>query len=118
MKMKKSNTGDNKRQGHSGSKHMWMMAICCGLPIIGFLAIVILGFSMPSLETLFLLICPIGMIGMMYMMHRDNQGKNKRDSCCKSDKIEGRSVTDITYDNTENKEQGLAKPQRPGSLEA
>ena len=118
MKMKNSNTSDNKRQGHSGSKHMWMMAICCGLPIIGFLAIGILGLSMPSLETLFLLICPIGMIGMMYMMHRDSQGKNKSDSCCKSEKNEGESVTDIADDSAENAEQGLAIPQKPGSLEA
>ena len=84
MKTKNSNTSDNKKQGHSHARHMKMMAICCGLPIIGFLAIGILGISMPSVETLLLVICPVGMIGMMYMMHRDSQGKNKGDSCCKS----------------------------------
>ena len=49
------------------------MSICCGLPIIGFLAIGILGISMPSLEILLLVIYPVGMVGTMYMMHRDSQ---------------------------------------------
>ena len=118
MKTKNSTTDDNKKQRHSHAKHMWMMAICCGLPIIGFLAIGILGLSMPSLETLFLLICPIGMIGMMYMMRRDNQGKEKGDSCCKSEKSEDESAADITYQGTENTEPDSLKPQHPGSLEA
>lgn len=68
----------NSNQPHKG--HMWMMAICCGLPIIGFLAIAVLGVSMPSLETLLFMICPIGMIGMMYFMHRDNCASSKRDT--------------------------------------
>ncbi len=92
------------------------MAVCCGLPIIGFLAIGILGLSMPSLGTLFLLICPIGMIGMMYMMHRDGQGK--RNSCCESEKSEDESVADITNHDSENAEYGPEKPQQPGTLEA
>ena len=118
MKIEKSNTTDNKKQGHSGSKHMWMMGICCGLPIIGFLAIGILGLSMPSLETLFLLICPIGMIGMMYMMHRDRVGKDKEHSCCQSEKSEDEAVAGISSHGTENTEPGPAKPQQLGSLEA
>ena len=54
--------------GHKG--HMWMMAVCCGLPILGFLAIGVIGISLPSLETFLLLLCPVGMIVMMYLMHR------------------------------------------------
>ena len=118
MKIKKSNTTDNKRKGHSGSKHFWMMEICCGLPIIGFLAIGILDLSMPSLESLFLLICPIGMVGMMYMMHRDCPGKGKKHSCCQSEKSEDESVKNITYHSSGNAEPGPAKPHRPGTLEA
>jgi hypothetical protein len=117
-KYKKSNTTDNKRPAHSGSKHMWMMAICCGLPIIGFLAIGILGLSMPSLETLFLLICPIGMVGMMYMMHRDSLEKGKKHSCCQSEKSDDEVVADITCHRAENTEPVPAKLQQPGSLEA
>ena len=113
--MKNSTTG-NKKQGHSHAKHMWMMVACCGLPIVGFLAIGILGITMPSLEILLLIICPIGMVGMMYMMNRDNQGN--KNSCCQSEKAEDDSMADITYDSTENKKPGPAKPQQPGSLEA
>jgi len=120
MKTKNLNTDDNKKQGHSHGKHMWMMAICCGLPIMGFLAIGLLGLSMPSLETLLLVICPIGMIGMMYMMRRDSRGKEKGKSCCESEKSEDESVADMTYDGTENAQPGPAKPKprQSGSLKA
>ncbi len=117
MKTKIEKTG-NKKQGHLYAKHMWMMAICCGLPIIGFLAIGILGLSMPSLETLFLVICPIGMIGMMYMMRRDNQGKAKGHFCCQSEKPENESATEIADESTENVAPVLVKPKQSSSLEA
>jgi hypothetical protein len=115
MKTENSNTGDKKKQGHSHAKHMKMMVICCGLPILGFLTIGILGISMPSLETLFLLICPIG---MMYFMHRDSQGKEGGHSCCQSEESEDESAADIAYDSTENVQQGPAKLQQSGTLEA
>ena len=79
------NNSNKESSNHSHKGHMWMMAICCGLPIIGFLAIAVLGISMPSLETLLLLICPIGMIGMMYLMRRDNCASSKRDTDDKPD---------------------------------
>ena len=82
--MKIFNTGENKSQPHSHAKHMWMMAICCGVPILGFLAIGVIGITMPSLETILLLVCPIGMMGMMYMMHRDSQQKNNGNASCDS----------------------------------
>lgn len=68
---------DKNKSSHKG--HLWMMAICCGLPIAGFLAIAVLGVSLPSLETLLLLLCPIGMIGMMYFMHRDGCAGDRQD---------------------------------------
>lgn len=114
--MKNSNTGENKKQGHSHAKHMWMMAICCGLPIIGFIVIGVIGISMPSLETLLLIICPIGMIGMMYMMHRD--GESKGSACCDSKEPADESVDENTPQVIENSKQTASKSQRPGSLEA
>lgn len=118
MKTKISNTDDTKKQGHSHAKHMWMMAVCCGLPIIGFLAIGILGISMPSLETLLLVICPVGMIGMMYMMNRNSQGSEKSGSCCQSKEAEDKSAAEISYNGPESSQRDPAKPHRPGSLEA
>lgn len=86
------------------------MAACCGLPILGFLAIGVLGIAMPSLETALLLICPIGMVAMMYMMNRDNKGK--AGSCCQSEETKGEpAVEEIAKDDT-------AKPRKLGSLEA
>ncbi len=114
--MKTLNTSKNKSQGHSHAKHMWMMAICCGLPIIGFLVIGAIGISMPSLETLFLIICPIGMVGMMYMMHRDSQGKGN--ACCDSEKSVEEPIDGNDNEAIGGSKQPLSKPQQPGSLEA
>lgn len=84
---------DKKEPGPHGHKgHLWMMAICCGLPIVGFLAIAGLGVSLPSLETLFLLLCPIGMAGMMYFMHRDGCAHGRQDEAdvpARSDEVAG-----------------------------
>jgi len=118
MKTENSNIDKNKKTGHSHSKHMKMMAICCGLPVIGFLAIALLGISMPSLETLLLVICPVGMIGMMYMMNRDNSEKEGQSSCCQSDKTEDKSVADIQHEVSESSQHGSTKSKPAGSLEA
>lgn len=68
-----------KTDEHSHSKHMWMMAACCGLPIIGFLAIGALGIDAPSLETLVALVCPIAMVGMMMLMAKSDKPKAGND---------------------------------------
>jgi hypothetical protein len=76
-----------------GFNHMKMMAICCGLPLVGFMIIGVLGIRAPSLETLLFLICPIGMGYMMLTMHRKDEHKEEN-SCCASEKKE--------QDNPEN----------------
>jgi hypothetical protein len=102
MRNEKSNRNENTAS-HKG--HMWMMAVCCGLPIIGFIAIAVLGVSMPSLETVLLLICPIGMIGMMYMMRRDSCTERKNDASDKPDIASGNLEYAI---NPETVEKGQA----------
>ncbi len=76
-----------------GFNHMWMMAICCGLPIIGFMVLGVLGTRSASLETLLFWICPIGMGAMMFMMHRKNEPTGGS-SCCESGEVK--------QDNPEN----------------
>jgi len=112
--MKPKHSNSNKKQGHSHAKHMWMMAICCGLPIIGFLAISALGIGTPSLETLIALICPIGMVGMMYMMHRDSQKKEGGHSYCHS---EQKKESDIG-DGKNETEETPARIGQPGTFKA
>lgn len=114
--MKTESTSDNENKGHSQAKHMWMMAVCCGLPIIGFLVISAIGISTPSFETLFLIICPIGMIGMMYMMHRDSQQKGN--AGCDSEKSSEEAIPDTPRELANGSERDHPKPKQPVSFEA
>ena len=91
MNEKPPNTQQKKSNGHGHKNHMRLMAICCGLPVIGLIAIATFGIISPTLETLIFLICPIGMIGMMYMMHRNESHSKGGHACCSStDKDEGK----------------------------
>ena len=87
--------GDNKEnQGthnHSPLKHMIHMILCCGLPIviIGLLPF-ISRFSPGTSRFLAVIapfICPIMMIGMIFMMFGGRNG-NKKSSCCDTTKNE------------------------------
>lgn len=111
------NNGNKESSNHSHKGHMWMMAICCGLPIIGFLVIAVLGISMPSLETVLLLICPIGMIGMMYFMHRDNCASSKKDTGDNPDQTFVDKESERIPVAIEN-ENRAAATKRPGWFEA
>jgi hypothetical protein len=83
MKTQTDDVKENGKKKKKGFNHMWMMAICCGLPIVGFMVIGALGISSASLETLLFWICPIGMGAMMLMMHRKNE-HTEGSSCCES----------------------------------
>jgi hypothetical protein len=84
----KTKTDKNEKHNHSG--HMKMMAICCGVPIIGLLLISYFGIVNTSLETILLLICPIGMVAMMVMMRKKEHGHShdKSHSCCHTSSAE------------------------------
>lgn len=75
MNMKNLNTSDQIKHGHSHAKHILMMVIFCGVPIIGFLIFSLIGTGAPILEKLLLVVCVVGMIGMMIMMHRDSKAE-------------------------------------------
>lgn len=81
-----SNENNQKhKHAHKGGhmSHMWMMALCCGAPIIILLAVFLLGSSLPGLKTVLLSIapflCPIMMLPMMLMHGRhENNGDGKK----------------------------------------
>ena len=116
MHHKKQATDGSKTHSHGG--HMWMMAVCFGVPVIGLLTIAILGINLPSLETILLLICPIGMIGMMYFMHRNDSGKDAGHSCASSKQTGDGLDGDIESDDNRPGQPIPIAPKRAGSLEA
>jgi hypothetical protein len=108
---------DKKSSNHSHKGHMWMMAICCGVPIIGFLAIAALGISMPSLETALLIICPVGMIAMMYFMHRDNSTSSEKGTGDNPDQSFVGKENETIPVSSEN-DNRVPAIKKPGSFEA
>lgn len=63
---------------HKGLSHMWMMVLCCGLPIVIILLVLAMGgFLSPGIRatllTLAPLLCPLIMIPMMFMMMRGHK---------------------------------------------
>lgn len=79
-----STSNQDKGVTHAHQKHMWMMAACCGLPVVGFLVVGALGISSSALDTLITLICPLGMVIMMYSIMRNRVGEEHGDSCCQT----------------------------------
>lgn len=62
------------------SRHLWLMAICCGVPILGFLLLGSLSLNLPSLELLLILACPLGMGAMIFLMAKDKGHHNRSSS--------------------------------------
>jgi hypothetical protein len=103
MKTQTDDVKENGKKKKKGFNHMWMMAICCGLPIVGFMVIGALGIRAPSLETLLFWICPIGMGAMMLMMHRKNE-HTEESSCCDSEETRlDASVNERNLQESESK---------------
>lgn len=74
--------GTGAHKGHSGKGHMFMMAICCGLPIL-LLALLPLLSGIPGVNSLskyIFLLCPILMIPMMFSMMLPSGTKNPKSS--------------------------------------
>lgn len=78
---------NNKGNNYNPIKHMLHMVLCCGLPILIILSLPFIArYNAGVAGTLGIIapfICPIMMIGMMFMMFR---GNNK--SCHSEDKLD------------------------------
>jgi len=87
-----NNNNDNKGiHKHSPIKHMIHMILCCGLPILIIAMLPFISTFSPVGSKILLVItpfiCPIMMIGMIYMMF--GRGKNnKKSSCCENENKE------------------------------
>lgn len=85
----KNNQGNHK---HSPLKHMLHMILCCGLPIVILALLPLISkFSVSTgsvIARIVPFICPIMMIGMMFMM----RGGNKNSSCCDKTNDDNKSI--------------------------
>lgn len=73
--VKVSNQTQGRNTKHKGHmSHMWMMALCCGLPIVVVLILPLFGVSLfkGGLLGIVPFICPIMMLIMIPMMMRKN----------------------------------------------
>ena len=78
-----NNNDDNGNNKKGFLKFGAMMGLCCILPIILVALLPLLGFKALALSGLTSLICPIMMIGMMFMMGRGHKkGNDNGDNCC------------------------------------
>lgn len=72
--------GEKQKNNHKGHMpHIWMIALCCGAPLIILLLVPIIGNVIPSARNVLISIvpflCPLIMLLMMPMMHRGNKEK-------------------------------------------
>lgn len=69
---------NTKHKGHMS--HMWMMALCCGLPIAVLFLLPLFGVSLfkGSLIGIVPFLCPIMMMIMMPMMMRRDKGSSEQ----------------------------------------
>lgn len=69
---------------HNHLGHMWMMLLCCGLPVIVLAVISLLGTGFPGVRTalygILPFLCPVMMIAMLPMMfiRGKNNGRDQR----------------------------------------
>lgn len=70
MNCHNNNDGNNKK---GFLKHGLMMGLCCLLPTILLALLPLLGSKALALSSLSSLLCPIMMIGMMFMMIRSHK---------------------------------------------
>lgn len=79
--------GNNKKVGHGKKnnplKHMLMMVLCCGLPLLIVSVVPLLGITNTAVRTTIAgitpFVCPIMMVVMIPMMLRHSKGEK---DCC------------------------------------
>lgn len=71
---------NNKHKSHSPIKHMILMVLCCGLPILVVAALPFFKFASPAIRTSLTgiapFICPLMMIFMLPMMIKGMGGQH------------------------------------------
>lgn len=92
MKCHGENNDTNKK--HSPIKHMLMMVLCCGLPIliVGAIPLLNIGGGFKALLlTITPFICPIMMLFMIPMMFKNMKGGG----CCSGKKEESKEINKV-----------------------
>ena len=107
-----------------GLKGMWMMALCCGLPILAVVGISALGYSSQALNSLAALGCPLMMVAMMVMMRGKGGAEDSQNAhaCCPPEmerKTKPSKPAEVVHPTqTEASSRGQVPSQAQSSLKA
>jgi Na+/melibiose symporter-like transporter len=76
---------DNEKHKKHKSGHLWMMVLCCGIPILILLMLPLINGILPGASNILgaavPFLCPVMMFVMMFFMFRNGKKENSGNDC-------------------------------------
>ncbi|MBZ4646623.1 MAG: hypothetical protein PWR27_165 [Petroclostridium sp.] len=89
----KGNNGEHNHKGHMS--HMWLMILCCAIPLVLLLLLPLLKINNPAIQGLLsgavFFLCPLMHLFMLPMMFRKDKNKEENHNHHLNNQIEARN---------------------------